>query len=144
MDLTRHYFSSNKPNETIKTSALTHMNLHQLPLHTMLITRETINPIGGDYFTSHAGQEFPVSSFKRLIAVNIFESKQALIESVGAIIFCGGEQLMVAASIIHFVCNRVLGTSDSPRLLRGFIGVFALLKSPLYLNKVIMEPDSTT
>ncbi|KAI3520813.1 hypothetical protein L1887_10265 [Cichorium endivia] len=47
----------------------------------------SVNHGGGENFNLRADQEFPVPSFKRLIAMNIPEWRQALFGSVGAILF---------------------------------------------------------
>ncbi|KAI3722362.1 hypothetical protein L2E82_33398 [Cichorium intybus] len=47
----------------------------------------SVNHSGGENFTVRADQVFPVPSFKRLIAMNIPEWRQALFGSVGAILF---------------------------------------------------------
>ncbi|KAJ9540581.1 hypothetical protein OSB04_027087 [Centaurea solstitialis] len=47
----------------------------------------SVNHGGGENLTSPADQEFPVPSFKRLLAMNAPEWKEALFGSVGAVLF---------------------------------------------------------
>ncbi|KAJ0551150.1 putative ABC-type xenobiotic transporter [Helianthus annuus] len=61
------------------------------PMFSRSSSASSVNNIGGENMnmniTSRVNQEFPVPSFKRLLAMNIPEWKQALLGSAGAILF---------------------------------------------------------
>ncbi|KAJ0818043.1 putative ABC-type xenobiotic transporter [Helianthus annuus] len=61
------------------------------PMFSRSSSASSVNNIGGENMnmniTSRVNQEFPVPSFKRLLAMNIPEWKQALLGSTGAILF---------------------------------------------------------
>nr|XP_043634304.1 ABC transporter B family member 15-like [Erigeron canadensis] len=69
---------------------------------------------GEQNFISQANQEIPVPTFKRLLAMNIPEWKQALFGSVGAILF-GAIQPLYAFSMASMMCVYFLPDHDDIR-----------------------------
>ncbi|KAI3748057.1 hypothetical protein L6452_10888 [Arctium lappa] len=71
----------------------------------------SVNHSGGENFTSQAVQEFPVPSFKRLLAMNAPEWKEALFGSVGAILF-GAVQPVYAFAMGSMISVYFLADHD--------------------------------
>lgn len=66
---------------------------------------------GSEMFTTHADQQFVVPSFKRLLAMNIPEWKQALFGSIGAILF-GAVQPVYTFSMGSMISVYFFGRSQ--------------------------------
>uniref|UniRef100_A0A251SJ61 Putative ATP-binding cassette subfamily C member 8 n=2 Tax=Helianthus annuus TaxID=4232 RepID=A0A251SJ61_HELAN len=75
------------PSSVTSTYDVQNTSSRRQPIVSRSSSSSSVNHGGGENITLNVNQDFPVPSFKRLLALNLPEWKQALLGSVGAILF---------------------------------------------------------